>query len=83
MFPFIRRAEAPGDGGPRRIPQCALQINADFPLSRYRQQRQMVAMGKIELQAGAIHFPGDAWFAMGIGRQRHGLWRQIEVRTEH
>jgi hypothetical protein len=40
-------------------------------------------MGKIELQPGVIGFCGDAGFAMGIGRHRHGVGGQIQVSTEH
>jgi len=72
VFPFIRRAAASGDGRPRGIPQNSLPVNPDFRSSRHRQQRAAVAMGKIELQTGTICFRGEAGFAMGIGRQRHG-----------
>ena len=73
----------PATAGHAASAQCALQVNPDFPSRRDRQQRETAAMGKIELQPGVICFRGDARFAMGIGRQRHGLWRQIQAGAEH
>jgi len=66
-----------------RHPTILPASQPQFPVPPSPQQRAAVAMGKIELQTGAICFRGDAGFAMGIGRQRYGLWRQIQVGAEH
>jgi hypothetical protein len=40
-------------------------------------------MGKIEFQASAIYFHGDAGFAVSIGCQRDRAGRQVQVSPEH